>query len=186
MTFPLTYKNVLDLPRFKALHDEMQRGWMLINEGNEGDGKFSWGLPKQISLSTLDISSIVKLKIQRDLRRRIQLCRVHFNGQTSGQPSTIHTDIDDPDSWTFILFTHTSWNYQWGGEFMCFNPETQEYKYVSPLPNTGVLVPASWEHVGHSPNFHTHNLRMSAAFSYVAEERCEEIVNSISGLKVYF
>jgi hypothetical protein len=150
--------------------EEINRGWGLQNESVKGDGNLSWGREEENNLLFFEAATVVKLKILRHLQRPIRLCKIHSNGQVAGQPSGIHTDFDFEGYWTFVLFCHPEWNVQWGGEFMCFNPETQSYAYAPPLPNTGVLIPAHWDHVGHSPNHQTSKMRTSLAFSYAAEE----------------
>jgi hypothetical protein len=113
-----------------------------------------------------DASVTVKLKILKHIKEKIQLIKIHVNGQTALQKSNFHTDFIPEKTWTFVLFTEFSWNTQWGGEFVCQNKETGGYHYTPYIPNHGVLIPANWQHYGCSPNAFTEKLRTTVAFSY--------------------
>ena len=185
MSYPLTYKNVLPLDTFKTVFEEVNSNWTLNNSSMKEDGSLSFGKEETHSLLLFDVGVRVKYLITRELKKTIQLCKIHINGQIRGQQSMIHNDFNPDDIWTFVLFVHPRWDLQWGGEFMCYDPVEQQYKYVPCLPNTGVLIPSRWDHVGHSPNAHTDNMRMSVAFSYATPERLPYIRETCPELACY-
>lgn len=162
--------NVLPTELFFTLQDNWNYcGWQLENKSYEGDS-LCWGLSKNNrndNLSWFKAATIIKLKCQKYIRKPIQLTRIHVNGQTRGQYSSFHVDVDNMiDEWSFILFTESHWDVQWGGEFICRNPITDTYEYFTYIPNGGALIPSYWEHYGQSPNQTTDSLRTTVAFFY--------------------
>lgn len=168
---PVVIKDVLDIDLFIHLNDTMNMymRWKLNNRSYAGkEHVVSWGtFPRNGELLFFKAATIIKLKLLKHLRHKIQLVKIHYNGQTSGQTSEFHSDFDEDLCWTFVLFTEKEWDTQWGGEFVCQHPETDEYFYVPYIPNTGVLIPAHWQHMGQPPIPCTDSLRTTVAFSYM-------------------
>jgi hypothetical protein len=167
MESSIIIKNVLPEELFHTINDEVDSFWKLNNESNEESTIF-WGkdLDQDNSLLLLEASSIIRLKIMKHIRSKVKLCRIHTNGMTSGQYGALHSDFNDENYFTFLLFANLSWNINWGGEFVCINPFTNGVEYCPCIPNTGCLVPSVWEHYGKSPNPITDELRITIAFSY--------------------
>ena len=90
-----------------------------------------------------------------------------------------HKDFLQPWVWTFVLFTNLEWNQEWGGEFVCYNTNTNKYNHVPYIPNRGVLVPSNWDHYGSSPNALTDNLRTTIGFSYVLSDKLDDLLHSM-------
>lgn len=162
--------DVLPVELFFTLQDNWKYcGWHLDNKSYEGDS-ICWGLGKNYrndNLSWFKAATIIKLKCQKYIKRPIQLTRIHVNGQTRGQYTSFHVDNgDEKNIWSFILFTESNWDVQWGGEFVCKNPVRNNYEYFTYTPNAGVLIPSYWEHYGQSPNQTTDKLRTTVAFMY--------------------
>lgn len=169
---PVIIKDVLDIPRFSYMNEVMHRYmlWTLTNI-SYSEGTPSWGVRDKTSeIIFYDAASIIKLKCLRYMEPKVQLVKLHYNGQTSGQMSEFHGDFEyktEKLSWTFVLFTELLWNTQWGGEFVCQHPDTKEYFYTPYVPNTGVLIPAWWQHCGNPPFPCTDKIRTTVAFSYM-------------------
>ena len=177
--------DVLPTNNFIALSDELFSGWSLINYSynpnhSTGDSnRASWGFEHEHDrIAFYDAAIHIKLKIQKYIRNPIQLCKIHVNGQTANQVAPFHTDFPSW-AWTFILFTNLEWNTSWGGEFVCYNPNTKKYNYVPYIPNRGVLVPSNWDHYGSSPNALTDNLRTTIGFSYVLSDKLDDLLHSM-------
>ena len=172
MDHPIIIKNVLTKDLFTNLNETLHKHsrWRFTNTSYSG-GATSWGFDKDIDnqLIFYEVATIIKLKVQRYIRKNIHLCKIHCNGQTSGQISEFHADFSPFDIWTFILFTECYWDTQWGGEFVSQHPNTKEYFYTPYIPNTGALIPSYWQHYGQSPNMNTHKIRTTMAFSYMEE-----------------
>tara|TARA_B100000073_G_scaffold247877_1_gene208175 strand:- start:1253 stop:1849 length:597 start_codon:yes stop_codon:yes gene_type:complete len=181
---PVIIKDVLEVDLFQDLWLEMNKytKWSLTNFSygkTVGDQQVSWGLmPKNDSILWYKAASIIKLKLLRHLRQKIQLCKLHFNAQTRGQISEFHKDFDEENCWTFVLFTESEWNTQWGGEFVSQHSITGEYFYVPYIPNSGALIPAHWHHYGMSPNAVTDKARTTIAFSYMAVDDLDKVLNN--------
>ena len=179
---------VLPVKNFIAVSDELERNsaWSLINYSynpkhvNQDSNKLSWGFEYEHDrIAFYDAAIHIKLKIQKYIRNPIQLCKIHVNGQTTNQVAPFHTDFSEPWVWTFVLFTNLKWNTEWGGEFVCYNTNTNKYNYVPYIPNRGVLVPSNWDHYGSSPNSLTDNLRTSIGFSYVLSDKLDDLLHSM-------
>lgn len=173
--------NVLPVDLFYTLQDNWNYcGWELTNKSYEGDS-ICWGLNKNYrndNLSWFKAATIIKLKCQKYIRKPIQLTRIHINGQTRGQYSSFHYDTNEINvEWSFILFTESHWDVQWGGEFICQNPKTEKYEYFTYMPNYGALIPSEWEHYGQSPNQTTDNLRTTVAFFYQDSTKLQKKVD---------
>jgi len=173
--------NVLPDDMFHALHDDMQN-WSLINKSNTEDFR-NWGkYPDWGEVIFSKVAVHIQLKIQKIIRENIRYCKLHFNGQTLGQHSSFHTDFDENYFWTFILFTQDHWNTEWGGEFVCFNEETNEYEYFPYIPNSGVLIQSNWEHHGRQPtNKKQDAFRTTVAFGYIASNMIDYYLKNIAG-----
>ena len=191
MKEPLKLKNVLSLNTFCSISDELKyyARWSMTNQSDSSYSKdIAWGIEgyQKRDLVYLKAASIIKLKLCKHIKKDLKLVRIHFNGQTCGQGSEFHTDFDPEQFYTFILFTNTSWDTNWGGEFICLNPHTNEYDYTPYLPNTGVAIPSYWSHTGASPNNNTQEMRTTMAFSFIEpaylsqyklSENCQKFLN---------
>ena len=159
------------LPRnyFFRLYRDMKTGWKNTNV-SDGDDYFSWCKTEDDVVDVLAYISAgthIKYKLQKHLKTSdLDLCNIHLNGQTNGQPSLFHTDSDIDGTYTFILFTNKHWDSNWGGEFCILNPLKNKYEYYPYIPNSGILIDSTWQHRGNSPNNMTYKLRTSIAFMY--------------------
>lgn len=178
MNYPIIIKNVLSDHTFFSLNDEFKIGWQLTNlsypknssnNTTKSEERLSWTLTSTNGLIIFKCASIIKLKIQKYLKTNINFIRAHINGHTFGQCGQFHIDYDEDDVWTFVFFCSPLWDVNWGGEFVFFDPENKEYRYVPYIPNTGCLIPANWEHFGSSPNEKTDKLRTTIGFSFCTD-----------------
>lgn len=174
----IVIQNVLPDHIFESVNDEINESkWQLTNTySKQGDSHLWWSTDDVTHNHPvfMNASSIVKLKIRKHLKKKLNLVRIIFNGQTCGQLTRFHTDFDTGNFYTFILFSNYEWNLDWGGEFCCYNPTTNKYEYTPYIPNSGVLIPSNWDHVGRSPNNKTQVLRTTVAFSYLDLDHTEE------------
>lgn len=157
---------------FMRLNRDLQYGWENNNfsNGANNDDYNSWTkLEENVVdvLTYISVGSYIKYKIKKYLRPSdLDLSRVHINGQTNGQPSLFHKDDKIDGTYTFILFTESHWDTNWGGEFVVYNPLKSKYEYYPYIPNSGILTDSTWEHRGNCPNNITYKLRTSVAFLY--------------------
>jgi hypothetical protein len=180
MTFPIHFPKVLKDDLFIDVSEELEVGWGLTNQSSGDMGTLFWKQPENNVPLYLMAASVIKLKVMRHLRTHIRLLRIHSNGQTTGQDSVFHRDFDEDDIWTFILFGSSSWDLDWGGEFICQDPHTLKLLYTPYIPNEGVLIPSNWWHKGCPPNGRTKHVRTSLAFSFSTEKVFEEVKNDYS------
>jgi len=171
MQFPILINNALPTGLFFSLRDEFEyQGWGCKNFSDENNKeRMSWRLNEaNDKLVMYQCASIIKLKIQKYLRQPLVFIKAHSNGATFGQTTAFHKDFTEQNVWTFVLFTEQNWNVQWGGEFVCFDPNYHQYRYTTYRPNAGALIPSNWEHYGKAPNETTDKLRTTIAFSYAS------------------
>ena len=185
LDYPIVIDNILPSKKFFAIRDEFKYvGWTLSNKSFSNDQYISWGWKKELNrankLCFYDAGTFIKLKIQKYLKTNLIYIRSHVNGQTSGQVSKFHTDYHRSGTYTVVVFTEKSWDTQWGGEFVFCDKDNNDYKYITYIPNRGVLIPANYEHYGMSPNHFTSNLRTSVAFSYIKEKDLHKVLNKNS------
>ena len=177
MNQPIVITDVLDNNLFVYLNETLHEysKWRFSNRSYDG-GTPSWGYNSDLDSQLLffEAASIIKIKVQRHIKKNIHLCKIHCNGQTSGQTCQFHEDFELDDTWTFVLFTELYWSTQWGGEFVSQHPESKKYYFVPYIPNTGALIPSNWQHYGQSPNANTQKLRTTMAFSYMEENLFHE------------
>ena len=99
MDKPIVIKNVLNEDLFCTIHDTMHKHmkWKLNNRSyHGGNAGLSWGVyPRNADLIFYEAASIIKLKILKHIRHKVQLIKLHYNGQTSGQISEFHADFDE-------------------------------------------------------------------------------------------
>ena len=96
--------------------------WKLNNRSYAGkEHVVSWGtFPRNGELLFFKAATIIKLKLLKHIRHKIQLVKIHYNGQTSGQTSEFHSDFDEDLCWTFVLFTEIEAGFLPNGNFTCF------------------------------------------------------------------
>ena len=98
---PIVIKDVLKYGLFcdvnHTIHHYMRWTPNNYSEG-PGDSKkdpVSWGVvDKNVLNQYYKAATIIKLKILHHIREKIQICKIHYNAQTSGQTSKFHKDFD--------------------------------------------------------------------------------------------
>jgi hypothetical protein len=167
MNSSIFIEDVLPINLFHNLYDELFPFWTLDNQSYD-NGKLTWGknTNQENSLLILEASSIIRLKIMKFTKEKIKLCRVQVNGLTSNQICEMHSDYASNDYYTFVFFANEFWDLKWGGEFVCINPIENSIEYCPIIPNSGCLIPSSWQHYGKCPNPDVDELRITIGFSY--------------------
>ena len=190
MHYPIKFENVLPYWLFRSLQDEYYfNGWIFNNVSNvpeeySGSQRKSWSMNHQPNnqLIFYEIATHVKYKIKKKIQKDISFIRAHTNGYVYGQTGGFHKDFVIDNVWTFVLFTSPNWDTQWGGEFVCYDRENDEYHYVPYIPNSGALIPSNWENYGSAPNELANSLRTTLALSF-AEKKMLESVKEIKIVK---
>ena len=184
LEYPIVLKDVLPKVNFISLWEEIEENWSLINQSIK-DGPIFWGKKYNTDLTSIYASSIIKLKVQRVLKRRLNLIRIQHNAQTQFQETNFHTDADAEKVWTFVLFTSIQWNTTWGGEFVLLNEKKKDFDYIRYYPNNGVLFPSNWEHKGNSPNSPCQILRTTVAFQFCDSLIYESLIEDCPSFGIY-
>jgi hypothetical protein len=171
MNYPIIIDNALPVRLFETLIDDLYSNWTfgVQNRTSKIAPQF-WYRLETNTLLYFECGCYLKLKIQKFLKRKLQLVRINCNAQTSFLSSEFHKDFEDEDFFTVVLFTSPFWNTNWSGELIIRNEITKSYSYAPYHPNRAVLIPSNWPHRGESPNILTNELRTSVAFSYCPPE----------------
>jgi hypothetical protein len=106
--------------------------------------------------------------IENLTNKKFEIIRVYANGQTYGQPGTIHTDIYDdvyaPELYyTFLYYVNPVWDAHWGGQTIVID-ENGTVNSVFPSRNTACIFPSVLKHLGSEPSRHCGDLRVTVAF----------------------
>ena len=169
MNFPITIKDVLPNNEFLLMHEELQ-DWVFTNRSqkNEDMSRVFFGQTNNFDrMLYYRAATTILLKIKKHLREDLRLIRIHSNGSLFGCYPEFHIDFKEAcNCFTFVLFSNTKWNTNWGGEFITCDPVTSEYRYVPYIPNCGALIPSHWEHSGTAPLTSHAGLRTSVAFVF--------------------
>lgn len=184
INYPVIIKNVLPKKCFETLWEEIEENWSFINQSIK-DGPVFWGKRYNNDLTSIYASTIVKLKIQKLLKRKLNLIRIQHNAQTGLQETNFHVDATVDNVWTFVLFTSPYWNTNWGGEFVLLNNEKRDFDYVRYFPNNGVLFPSYWEHKGNSPQKLSAGIRTTVAFQFCDYSIYDQLIDEHPKFGIY-
>ena len=78
--------------------------------------------------------------------------KCHVNGQTSGQDGGIHLDDGQPDPYSVMLFSNSTWDPKWGGQFEIFDEQKENIiQTVDYFPGRVVVFKGHLYHRGLSP-----------------------------------
>lgn len=174
--YPVIIQNVLPKKCFESLWEEIEESWSFINQSIK-DGSVFWGKKYNNDITSIYASTVVKLKIQKILKRKLNLIRIQHNAQTGFQETNFHKDATVDNVWTFVLFTSPYWNTNWGGEFVLLNHQKQDFDYIRYFPNNGVLFPSYWEHKANSPNGSCEGIRTTVAFNFCDYSIYDQLVD---------
>ena len=178
-TLPYTLRDALPISKLQSVNEHINRNWYFGNGSTTGDGTKFWGGNDRNDIVLFDAACYLKYKLQKVLKKSLRPVMAHVNGQTSGQEGGFHTDHTLQNVWSLVLFTNYHWNTQWGGEFCCLCPD-KEYRFFPYIPNTGVLIPATWFHKGAAPNSKSNSeMRTSVAFMFCLPEMFTEVIESV-------
>lgn len=182
--YPIVFKNVLPKANFASLWEEIEENWSFINQSIK-DGPVFWGKRYNSDLTSIYASSIVKLKVQKLLKQRLNLIRIQHNAQTRFQETNFHQDATIDKIWTFVLFTSPYWNTNWGGEFVLLNQQSNDFNYIRYFPNNGVLFPSKWEHRGNSPIDTSSAIRTTVAFQFCDPSIYDDLIEEHPSFGIY-
>ena len=173
------------MDEFMPLNDElhgMYHTFMRKREDYAGKDKPYWlALSKNVRRSGLGENMVfleratkIRWAISKILKPdfSFELRRVNTNLQWKFQDSSFHLDSYDEKgkvywSWTFLTFTQTDWDFEWGGEFVCQLGD-RDYLTVPYVPNRSVLFNGDCSHRGSSPNIFSQDFRTSVAWTFAS------------------
>ena len=182
--FPLIISQSIPDSLYSSLEDELKDNWSLNNISFPGK-PVAWTTFDKDSLIYFECATIIKYKIEKHIKNRLRLIRIHVNGQTAAQVTGFHKDFPEDNVWTAVFFFGPFWDLNWGGEFVCANPHNNTFHYAPYIPNTTCVIPSNWDHYGSSPNHMTDRLRITIAFSYCLSSDFYDMMEKYPGIKKY-
>jgi len=137
--FPI--ENFLNIEEFSELLYKINNftynpdsiGWKLSGLSKSGDKKF-W----HINLENIDYFSSflfekIKIYIKKRWNEDVYYSKIYLNGQTFGQQGYHHTDDENPNSRTFLIYCNPNWNIEWGGATIFYSNGNIISVYPKPL-----------------------------------------------------
>ena len=109
----------------------------------------------------------IKEIIEKQVFKKLELDRVYANGSTFGQDGAFHTDTEEENCYTFVLYLcNISKNYiETAGGHIVFKLPDLKYKIAyEPIYNRGIFFPSNYIHRSTSFCRYVMDLRISVAW----------------------
>lgn len=121
----------------------------------------------------LILSGIID-SLQIKLNRKFVVKRVYLNGQFYGMPGCPHTDSDDENEFTLLIYVNPIWDLRWGGQTIFYDKTwndkfeeitfTDKYRVYYPRRDLSLFFPAKILHYAESPTKDCNELRVTLAY----------------------
>lgn len=165
----LIIPNVFNDTERNTLSQELNNySWNLNNFSRENlgrpEGRPFWA---KRPFNSVVSKELFRLKIEAAMRLKVEIKRIHVNGQTHGQCGIWHTDekCHDPIDTAFTLvYFPTEWLPEYGGHLLV--KINNDVHSILPEFNKGVLFRTTTEHLGLEPSILCDYMRESIACSF--------------------
>lgn len=171
------YKNILPIDKFEILWKTISNtpwiyGHKTFAHGAHGIPFFCQKIEENYNFYDpfKHLCKEVKNLIQKDIHDDLYPIWIKVNGQVYGQDGSFHQDYKEDSFYTFVFFPAPTWDLEWGGEFIVYDKNIGEYIYSPPLPNTGIVFPSNFEHVGTGPRRNYPSIRVSVALNFCTKD----------------
>lgn len=93
---------------------------------------------------------------------------IYLNGQSHGQCGWWHRDCDPSDKYYrfSLIYFFSKWPPEYGGHLLVKDPSTERVRSILPQYNMGVIIDATWQHLGMEPTIHCKTQRVSLAWKF--------------------
>ena len=155
-------------------HDELTKALDIINKKGWHFGhksKHTDAVETPFWSMTLDdepfFTHELKAAIEKAVMTKFDLNRVYANGQTFGQDGCYHTDDDDPDAYSFVLYLANidPKDQDAAGGYFCVKlPENNFTLCYEPKFNRGMFFPSNYTHRACSFTRYVMDLRIAVAW----------------------
>lgn len=153
--FPNIFSNEVFLEKYQELRDSE---WKYSGFSNENSYMFWF---HDLSNNNFYINMLPK--IEELCQQKFKINRVYANGQTFGQPGSLHIDDKNDDAYTFLIYMNPYWNIHWGGNTVFYRDENN-YTSYTPKPNVGLIFKSNLLHAGLDPSRECKELRITLAY----------------------
>lgn len=169
---PIVIDQFLNSSEFLALSEEFYyMNMQLCNWSDTNDIRLFFGVKQSNRPVHIDcLAPSVSLKVQKRIRKKLYLKRIHINGQVYGQEGKFHRDSQDINDISVLIFTNQTWAPSWGGCFSYIKEPSPETFTVAYVPNRAVIFPSAMLHCGQAPLSTTDMMRTSIVFVFKADD----------------
>lgn len=109
-------------------------------------------------------------KIKRTTNMNFRVDRVYANGQVFGQDGSFHSDSQEPNTFTFLLYMNKIENIdEWGGETQ-FKFYDDQLSVFQPETNSALLFNSTLLHRGLGPSRRVNDMRVTIAWKFTRIE----------------
>ena len=161
----LIIPNVFNDTERNILSQELNNySWTFTNSSSKNIGRTFWAKRPYNSVVGKEL---FKSKIEIATKLKVEVKRIHVNGQTHSQSGTWHTDeiCHDPSDTAFTLvYFPMEWLPEYGGHLLV-NINDQVHS-ILPEFNKGVLFSTTTAHLGLEPSVYCSYMRESIACSF--------------------
>ena len=145
--------------------------WFLDNYSISADDESTprfWARRPRNDHAEFICGEFFKSKIEASIKLKIEILKIHINGQTHGQSGKWHRDasFDSPDvehTYTLVYFPK-KWLPEYGGHLL-IKLDGEVYS-ILPEFNKGVIFRRTTEHIGLEPTVHCKHMRESIACNF--------------------
>ena len=135
--------------------------WSIIFGGVTSKSQVYYNCEEELNSVIKNIWNVVKEKyLKEDV-----LVRCYANGITKGIDQKIHTDDDDLDSKTCVVYVNKEWNVDWGGETIIWDKNKRRIidSYL-PKYNSILVMPGNCYHGVRPVSSYCDDLRITLMF----------------------
>ena len=139
------------------------QGWKFDNySDHRKDSYMFWSS----NLKDQTIANKIINRVEKQYNKKFIVTSKYFNGQTFGQDGEFHTDSDEDNTYTLIIYMSDIYpgNIDKVGGYTQFKNKNGTVININPYRNRAVLFNSKLNHRGLAPNRITDMLRISLAF----------------------
>ena len=171
--------NILEIEKFLS-KEEFEELKLIIHRYNHDDTSPGWKFSGYSTPNTrhkpfwkLNLSNEpyftehlfekIKTRIYEMVKEEVELITVYLNGATSGQQGYPHSDSENSDHRTLLIYCNTDWLSEWSGATVFYqldkNPTT-----IYPIPGKAVYFKSNITHFSQSISKDYFGIRITLAY----------------------
>lgn len=185
ITYPLEIYNSLPEKTFFSLSEATKEDLVYGDVSSYGSNSCIFGTSDPHKLIFYEAASILKLKFQKSLRKKLIIARIRVNGSVGGQEADWHVDSSVEGTWASVVYTSPVWDPIFSGSTVIHNPQTNFYTASVYLPNKAIIFPATWDHAITTTTLKKNCFRTSLGVMFVEPHALPKLLENNPLLEVY-